>query len=142
MRPGFDSKGNFHDFVPHPEVLKAKLASAKLMPAEKETGFNGKARLPMGRDFVPGDKAAEIALRERQREERLRIAVTSETTDRIRKVQLDAKKALREQKDLTPELRQRYTALATAELTDLVLQEHEKINAEVKARMVNSNAGA
>lgn len=139
MRAGYDSRGNFHDYIPHPERWEKKLKQQALLPEAPALGPRGKVdvRLPMGRDHVKGEKAAAIDARRKLREDKLRIAITAETTEKVRSQQLKARKMLKDSTDLSEEERNRLTALATAPLTDLVMEEAVQIEKLIAARMAD-----
>jgi len=129
-------RGDFCDYIPHPQRLEKKLKAMGILDSEgKETGKAPVVRLPMGRDYVPGKRAAEIEARRKAREERMTLAVTSEFTEKQRKIQLDARKTLKEVPNLDPEEKARLQALTTATVTDLVLSEFDAIKKTVAARL-------
>ena len=128
--------GRFVDCIFTAAHWEKKLRRAALMPKKEEpTRLKPKTRLPMGRDFVSAERAAEIDARRKALETRLRVQLTSAATEKHRKVQLEARKALKDNRQLSAEERSRYEALANADLTDLVLEEAEEIERSVEARL-------
>jgi hypothetical protein len=131
--------GKFLDYVPHPENWERKLERAALLPPREVTAPSQmiRPRMPMGRDYVSSDKSAQIDARRARREAELRTALTVESTEKHRKMQLEARKRLKESRDLLPEERTRLEAISQAELTELVLGEAEVIDNEVRARLAD-----
>jgi hypothetical protein len=127
--------GRFLDYQPDPAHWEKKLRRAALLPKKDEPALRPRTRLPMGRDYVSGERAAAIDQRRKALETRLRVQLTSAATEKHRKVQLEARKALKDNRQLSAEERSRYEALANADVTDLVLEEAEEIERSVEARL-------
>jgi hypothetical protein len=127
--------GRFIDYVPNAQHWEKKLKRATLLPKREEPARRPKTRMPMGRDYVSGERAAEIDERRKALETRLRVQLTSAATEKHRKVQLEARKALKDNRQLSAEERSCYEALASADVTDLVLEEAEEIERSVAARL-------
>lgn len=137
MRPGYNSRGQFSDWVPHPDYFRRKLEQSKLLEPEKQDRPQRdppEIRRPMNRDFVSGEEMAAIEERRRKREAAVRteimLAVTSEA-EAVRK------RALTRLKDttLTPDERAKLEAVSKSTVSALVASEAARIEAEIAARL-------
>lgn len=138
MRPGYNSRGQFFDWVPHPDYYARKLEQMKLLQPEGQ-GRPHRAppeiRRPQNRDWVSGEEMQAIQERLRKREAAVRTEVLLQATTEAESVRSKALRRLKDGASLTPEERGRLEAISKSTVSALVAQDAERLEAEIAARL-------
>lgn len=128
----------FRDFIPDPASAVARSKRDKLIGPAEPLGPKGpvQVRLPMGRDFVPGEKVSEIEARLADQTKKLAEDVMAGRKTKYETAQAKARAILSDKSaKLTPEERAALKATVDTPWTSVVEKETAQVLKEIEARL-------